>query len=112
MKLWVYYLLSWISGILTLVFSIGGALAFITYISSSHEVDGIVRQGHTGVMEFVLPLCLIGLVCFILYLCASLFCIFRKLKAEKHRLVHFLLSLVLYLVTAVATIPLMILLFN
>jgi len=110
MKLWKYYLLSFVSGILTLVFSVGGALAFVTYMSGSHEVDGIVRQGHMSVMEFVLPLFIVGLVCFILYLCASLYCIFRKLKAEGHRLVHFLLNLILYLVTTVGTIPLMILL--
>ena len=34
MKLWKYYLLSWASGLLTLMFSVGGALAFVTYISS------------------------------------------------------------------------------
>ena len=112
MKLWKYYLLSWISGILTLIFSVGGALAFITYISGSREVDGIVRQGHMGVMDFVIPLFLIGLVCFILYFCGSLFCVFRKLKAEEHRLLHFLLNLILYLVTTLGTVPLMILLFN
>ena len=112
MKLWKYYLLSCISGILTLVFSVGGALAFITYMSGSHEVDGIVRQGHMSVMEFVLPLFIIGLVCFILYLCGSLYCFFRKLKAEEHRLRHFLLNLILYLLTTLGTIPLMILIFN
>lgn len=112
MKLWKYYLLSCVSGILTLLFSIGGALAFVTYVSGSHEVDGIVRQGHMGVMEFVLPLFLIGVICFILYLCASLFCIFRKLKAEGHRFIHFLLNLVLYMVTTAGTVPLMILLFK
>jgi len=112
MKLWKYYLLSWISGILTLVFSVGGALAFITYSSSSHEVDGVMRRGHMSVMEFVLPLFLIGLVCFILYLCISFFCVFRKLTAGQHRLLHFLLNLVFYLATTAGTIPLMILLFN
>ena len=112
MKLWKYYLLSWISGILTLVFSVGGALGFVTYMSGSHEVDGIVRQGHMSVMEFILPLFVIGLVCFILYLCASLFCVFRKLKTEEHRLLHFLLNLLLYLATTLGTIPLMILVFN
>ena len=112
MKLWKYYLLSWISGILTLVFSVGEALGFVTYMSGSHEVDGIVRQGHMSVMEFILPLFVIGLVCFILYLCASLFCVFRKLKTEEHRLLHFLLNLLLYLATTLGTIPLMILVFN
>ena len=110
MKLWKYYLLSCVSGVLTLVFSVGGALAYVMYVSGSHEVDGIVRQGHMSVMEFVLPLFLIGLICFILYLCASLYCIFRKLKSEGRRLLHFLLNLILYLVTTVGTIPLMILL--
>ena len=110
MKLWKYYLLSCVSGVLTLVFSVGGALAYVMYVSGSHEVDGIVRQGHMSVMEFVLPLFLIGLVCFILYLCASLYCIFRKLKSEGRRLLHFLLNLILYLATTVGTIPLMILL--
>ena len=110
MKLGYYYFLSWLSGILTLVFSVGGALAFITYISSPSTVDGIVRPGHMSVMEFVLPLFLIGIVCFILYLCVSLYCIFRKLRAEEHRLMHFLLNLVLYLVTTVGIVPLMILL--
>ncbi len=112
MKLRTYYLLSWISGILTLVFSIGSALAFITYISSSHEVDGIVRRGHMGVMEFVVPLVLIGLVCFILYLCVSLYCIFRKLKAVEYRPLHFLMNLVLYLVTTAGTIPLLAMIFE
>ena len=112
MKLWKYYLLSWISGLLTLILSVGGALAFVTYISTPSTVDGIMRKGHMSIMEFILPLFLIGFICFILYLCASLFCIFRKLKAEKHRLVHFLLNLVLYLVTAAGTVPLLILLFN
>ena len=110
MKLGYYYFLSWLSGILTLVFSVGGALAFVTYISSPSTVDGIVRPGHMSVMEFVLPLFLIGIVCFILYLCVSLYCIFRKLRAEEHRLMHFLLNLVLYLVTTVGIVPLMILL--
>ena len=82
MKLWKYYLLSWASGLLTLMFSVGGALAFVTYISS------------------------------ILYLCVSLFCIFRKLRAEEHRVLHFLLNLILYLATAAGTVPLLILLFN
>ena len=95
---------------MTFVFSVGGALAFITYISSPSTVDGIVRPGHMSVMEFVLPLFLIGIVCFILYLCVSLYCIFRKLRAEEHRLMHFLLNLVLYLVAAVGIVPLMILL--
>ena len=112
MKLWKYYLLSWVSGILTLIFSVGGALAFVTYMSGAHEVDGVVRQGHMSVMEFVLPLFLIGLVCFILYLCISFFCVFRKLTAEQRRLLHFLLNLFFYLATVVGTIPLMILLFN
>ena len=112
MKLRTYYLLSWLSGILTLIFSIGGALAFVTYLSSPSTVDGIIRKGHMSIMEFVLPLCLIGLVCFILYLCVSLFCVFRKLKAQEHRLLHFLLNLILYLVTAAGTVPLMILLFS
>ena len=110
MKLWTYYLMSLLSGIMTFVFSVGGALAFITYISSPSTVDGIVRPGHMSVMEFVLPLFLIGVVCFILYLCVSLYCIFRKLRAEEHRLMHFLLNLVLYLVTTVGIVPLMILL--
>ena len=112
MKLWKYYLLSWVSGLLTLMFSVGGALAFVTYISSPSTVDGIMRKGHMSVMEFILPLFLIGIVCFILYLCVSLFCIFRKLRAEEHRVLHFLLNLILYLATAVGTVPLLILLFN
>ena len=112
MTLGSYYFLSWLSGVLTLVFSVGGALAFITYISSPSTVDGIVRPGHTSVMEFVLPLFLIGLVCVILYLCLSLYCVFRKLRTQEHRVLHFLLNLVLYLVTAVGTVPLLILLFN
>lgn len=112
MKLRTYYLLSWVSGILTLIFSIGGALAFVTYLSTPSTVDGIVRKGHMSIMEFILPLCLIGFFCFVLYLCVSLYCIFRKLKTQEHRLVHFLLNLVLYLVTAAGTIPLMILLFS
>ena len=70
MKLWKYYLLSWASGLLTLMFSVGGALAFVTYISS------------------------------------------RKLRAEEHRVLHFLLNLILYLATAAGTVPLLILLFN
>ena len=110
MKLWTYYLLSLLSGIMTCVFSVGGALAFVMYIGSPSTVDGIVRPGHMSVMEFVLPLFLIGIVCFILYLCTSLFCIFRKMRAEEHRLMHFLLNLVLYLVAAVGAVPLMILL--
>lgn len=112
MKLWKYYLLSWLSGILTLVFSVGGALAFVTYISSPSTVDGIVRHGHMSVMEFVLPLLLIGVVCFILYLAASLFFVFRKMQAQEHRVLHFLLNLVLYLVTVGGTVPLLILIFN
>ena len=112
MKLSYYYFLSWLSGILTLVFSVGGALAFVTYISSPSTVDGIVRPGHMSVMEFVLPLFLIGFVCFSLYLCISLYCIFRKLRIQEHRWMHFLLNLVLYLVTTVGTVPLLILLFN
>lgn len=112
MKLGYYYFLSWLSGVLTLVFSVGGALAFVTYISSPSTVDGIVRPGHMSVMEFVLPLFLIGLVCVLLYLCSSLYCIFRKLRTQEHRALHFLLNLVLYLVTAVGTVPLLILLFN
>lgn len=112
MKLRTYYLLSWISGLLTLVFSAGGALAFVTYLSTPSTVDGIVRKGHMSFMEFVLPLFLIGLVCFILYLCVSMFCVFRKLKTQEHRLGHFLLNLVLYLATAAGTVPLMILLLN
>jgi len=112
MKLWKYYLLSWASGLLTLMFSVGGALAFVTYISSPSTVDGIMRKGHMSVMEFILPLFLIGIVCFILYLCVSLFCIFRKLRAEEHRVLHFLLNLILYLATAARTVLLLILLFN
>ena len=112
MKLGYYYFLSWLSGVLTLVFSVGGALAFVTYISSPSTVDGIVRPGHMSVMEFILPLFLIGFVCFILYLCSSLYCIFRKLRTQEHRWMHFLLNLVLYLVTTVGTVPLLILLFN
>ena len=112
MKLRTYYLLSWLSGILTLIFSIGGALAFVTYLSSPSTVDGIVRKGHMSIMEFVLPLCLIGLVCFILYLCVSLFCVFCRLKTQEHRFLHFLLNLVLYLATAAGTVPLLILLFS
>ena len=112
MKLWKYYLQSCVSGLLTLMFSVGGALAFVTYISSPSTVDGIMRKGHMSVMEFILPLFLIGIVCFILYLCVSLFCIFRKLRTEEHRVLHFLLNLILYLATAVGTVPLLILLFN
>ena len=112
MKLWKYYLLSWLSGILTLVLSVGGALAFITYISSPSTVDGIVRHGHTGVIEFILPLFLVGFVCFILYVCASVFCVFRKMQTREHRLLHFLLNLLLYLATAAGTVPLLIFLFN
>lgn len=112
MKLKTYYLLSWLGGILTLMLSVGGALAFVTYLSGSSTVDGIVRKGHMSIMEFVLPLFLIGLVCFVLYLCVSVFCVFRKLKIQEHRFVHFLLNLVLYLGTAVGTVPLLILLFN
>ena len=112
MKLRTYYILSWVSGILTLVFSVGGALAFVTYISNSSTVDGIVRKGHMSVMEFILPLFLIGIVCFILYLCLSLFCIFRKLQTQERRVLLFLLNLVLYLVTTAGTIPLLILIFN
>lgn len=112
MKLWKYYLLSWISGILTLVFSVGGALAFVTYVSSSSTVDGIVRRGHMSVMEFILPLFLIGIVCFIIYLCLSFYCIFRKMQTQEHRLLHILLNLILYLITAVGTVPLLIFIFN
>ena len=112
MKLGYYYFLSWLSGILTLVFSVGGALAFVSYIGSPSVVDGIERPGHMSVTEFILPLFLIGLVCVILYLCISLYCIFRKLRMQEHRVLHFLLNLVLYLVTAVGTVPLLILLFN
>ena len=112
MKLRTYYILSWLSGILTLILSVGGALAFVTYISSPSVEDGIVRQGHMGVMEFVLPLLLIGIFCFILYLGFSLFCIFRKIGSKEYRIVHFLLNLVLFLGTAVGTVPLLILLFN
>ena len=112
MKLRTYYILSWVSGILTLVLSVGGALAFVTYISSPSTVDGIVRKGHMSVMEFILPLFLIGIVCFILYLCLSLFCIFRKLQTQERRVLHFLLNLILYLVTTAGTIPLLILIFN
>ena len=112
MKLGYYYFLSWLSGVLTLVFSVGGALAFVTYLSSPSVVDGIERPGHMSVTEFVLPLFLIGLVCVILYFCISLYCIFRKLQTQEHRVLHFLLNLVLYLVTAVGTVPLLILLFN
>ena len=57
MKLRTYYLLSWLSGLLTLIFSVGGALAFVTYLSSPSTVDGIVRKGHMSIMEFILPLC-------------------------------------------------------
>ena len=112
MKLWTYYLLSLLSGIMTFVFSVGGALAFITYISSPSTVDGIVRPGHMSVMEFILPLLLIGVICFILYLCFSLYCVFKKLRTQEHRVMHFLLNLVLYFVTAAGTIPLLILIFN
>ena len=112
MKLGYYYFLSWLSGVLTLVFSVGGALAFVTYIGSPSTVDGIVRPGHMSVMEFVLPLFLIGFLCVFLYLCLSLYCIFRKLQTQERRVLHFLLNLVLYLVTAVGTVPLLILLFN
>lgn len=112
MKLGYYYFLSWLSGILTLVFSVGGALGFVSYIGSPSVVDGIERPGHMSVTEFILPLFLIGLVCVILYLCISLYCIFRKLRMQEHRVLHFLLNLVLYLVTAVGTVPLLILLFN
>ncbi|MER2138600.1 MAG: hypothetical protein ABS965_00555 [Succiniclasticum sp.] len=112
MKLGYYYFLSWLSGVLTLVFSVGGALAFVTYIGSPSTVDGIVRPGHMSVMEFVLPLFLIGFLCVFLYLCLSLYCIFRKLRTQERRVLHFLLNLVLYLVTAIGTVPLLILLFN
>ena len=112
MKLRFYYFLSWLSGILTLVLSVGGALAFVTYISSPSTVDGIERPGHMSVMEFVLPLFLIGFVCVVLYLCLSLYCIFRKLQTQERRVLHFLLNLVLYLVTVIGTVPLLILLFN
>ena len=112
MKLRTYYFLSWLSGILTLVFSIGGALAFITYISTPSTVDGVIRKGHMSVMEFILPLLLIGVICFILYLCFSLYCVFKKLRTQEHRVMHFLLNLVLYFVTAAGTIPLLILIFN
>lgn len=112
MKLRFYYFLSWLSGILTLIFSIGGALLFVTYVSSPSTVDGIVRKGHMSVMEFILPLFLIGVICFILYLCFSLYCVFKKLRTQEHRVMHFLLNLVLYFVTAAGTIPLLILIFN
>ena len=78
MRLWVYYILSWLWGVLTLALSFGGAFAFTQYISSVPLEEGKVTGGHMNIMEFVLPLLLIGLICFILYLCFSLFCIFRK----------------------------------
>ena len=112
MKLRTYYLLSWLSGLLTLIVSVGGALTFVTHLSSPSTVDGIVRKGHMSIMGFILPLCLIGLVCFILYLCVSLFCVFRRMKTQEHMFLHFLLNLVLYLVTAAGTLPLMILLLS
>ena len=85
MKLGYYYFLSWLSGILTLVFSVGGALAFVTYISSPSTVDGIVRPGHMSVMEFVLPLFLIGIVCFILYLCVPQPAVCGRYNREKRK---------------------------
>ena len=112
MKLRFYYFLSWLSGLLTLVFSVGGALVFVTYISTPSTVDGIVRKGHMSAMEFILPLFLIGIICFILYLCFSIFCVFKKLRTQRHRVMHFLLNLVLYFVTVAGTIPLLILIFN
>ena len=113
MKLWVYYFISWFSGVLTLVFSFGGALAFTEYISHvSLEDGGTVPHGHMNIMEFVIPLILIALVCVALYLCLSLFCVFRKLKQEEYRAVHFLLNLILYLVTAIGTLPLVGMLMN
>lgn len=112
MKLRTYYLLSWLSGMITLVFSIGGALAFLTYLSTPSTVDGIVRKGHMSLMEFILPLCLIALLCFVLYLCLSVFCLFRKRREKEHRILHFLLGLLLYLITTAGTVPLLILLLN
>ncbi|MBQ9698563.1 MAG: hypothetical protein IJV46_08490 [Acidaminococcaceae bacterium] len=108
MKLWVYYLFSLLWGILTLVFSFGGAFAFTQYIDHISLKDGgVVTGGHMSIMEFVIPLLLIGLACFVLYLVFSLFCIFRRLRNEDHRLLHFLFSLLLYLFTTVATLPLL-----
>ena len=113
MKLWMYYLISWISGILTLVFSFGGAWAFIEYMGHvTLEDGGVVPRGHMNIMEFVIPMVLIAILCFILYLCLSLYCVFRKLKGEEHRIIHFLLNLVLYLATAIGTLPLLSMIFN
>jgi len=106
MKLWVYYIIAWVSGILTLVFSFGGAAVFIQHMGQVQLEDGGVVQGHMGIMEFVIPLVLIGIVCFILYLCVSLFCILRKMRTTEHRFIHFLLSFILYLLTTIGTLPL------
>ena len=106
MRLWVYYILSWLWGVLTLALSFGGAFAFTQYISSVPLEEGKVTGGHMNIMEFVLPLLLIGLICFILYLCFSLFCIFRKLRNENHRLLHFLLTFLLYVISTLGTLPL------
>lgn len=105
MRLWMYYFFSALWGILTLAASIGGAFAFTQYLSQVSLQDGGAVRGHMSVMEFLIPLLLIALVCFVLYLCISLYCIFRKLRNENHRILHFLLSLLLYLVTTVATLP-------
>ena len=108
MKLWVYYILSWFSGVLTLACSFSGAWAFIEYMSHvTLEDGGVVPRGHMSIMEFVIPMVLIAIVCFILYLCFSLYCIFRKLQNREHRFIHFLLSLLVYLLTTIGTMPLL-----
>ncbi len=113
MKLWVYYILSWLSGILTLVFSFGSALAFTEYMSHVTLKDGgVVPRGHMSIMEFVIPMVLVAILCFILYLCFSLYCLFRKLKNEEHRALHFLLGLALYLLTVIGTMPVLSMVMN
>ena len=106
MKLRTYYILAVIGGILTLVLSIGGALAVVQYLNYIPLEHGTVTGGHMSVMEFVIPLILIFLACLVFYFGFSLYCIFRKLKGEKNRVLHFLLNLVLYIVTTVLTLPL------
>ena len=101
LKLKWYYFITFGMGVFALLISLLGA----TYFQESVLTAADGKQGHVSPFAFLIPLVLVHVVCFLVFMLINALCAFKLISEDSKSKLHFVCNLLLYLAVVVG-IPL------
>lgn len=101
LKLKWYYFITFGMGVFALLISLLGA----TYFQESVLTAADGKQGHASPFAFLIPLVLVHVVCFLVFMLINALCAFKLISEDSKSKLHFVCNLLLYLAVVVG-IPL------